>query len=1101
MPMTLPMTRFSLMLRTLRYFGRANLAVVVGIVVATAVLSGALMVGDCVQGSLRDLAVRRLGRVDDAMLARQFVGQDLAARISHLPGFKENFADCAAALILSGGATTEDGSLATGGVRIMAVDGWINVAPGSCLINGELADSLGIAAAGATLRLQLPQIQATPRDDVLAHRGWNQTTAPLTLRVAAIARQPGMESMFNLAGGQRVPRIAWVNRADLQDAVGQIGRVNAILVTRRPRSDGDLNALLRQAITLDDYGLTGKRDGDELVVNSQATYLSEAVIAAARSAGYSPTLVSAYLINTVAKIPSGPEIHYAIAVGMSSLSLKADEVALNSWAAEHLHAAPGGILRLDYYQRASNGDLVEVRRSGPELGLPFRVSATSIPASLDANPTLTPSYDGLTDSPTEDQWDAPKGVTIKKDWITRDDEAYWKAHRAAPKLFLNLDSARKLWGGDFGSITSLRIPITQAASFQAHLLFNLDPAALGLAFRPIKAQQIAASSGSGEFAMTFLSFSFFLIAAAVLLTAMLFRLGIEQRARQIGLLSAVGFSPSRLRRMALGEGMLLALIGVVIGSGAAVGYTALMIAGLRTRWIGAIGTTQLYLHINPLTLVTGALATLTIAFLAILWGVRRVGRTTPAELLAGRWMDMPSRINRPGIMGLIGAGFAVLGVVLLLMGALQMISIQPACMGAAACFMVWLLKLLGRQLRRRVTGHRRAAQTLAALGIRNAALRPGRSILTVALVACATFILAIVAAMRQQGPSDLSQRNSGSGGFALMLRADIPMLGNLATPAGREMLGLQDPDAPIWSQAAFVSLRRWAGQDASCLNMTHPTDPTLLAASPELVRRNAFAFAQTVKTIQNPWELLNVEDAAKTVPIIADANTAQYILHIPLDGKLTLHDAAGKPYAARLVATLAGSIFQSELLMSEANFRRRYPDQDGFGVVLIDAPAEVAGDLRKQLASELSHYAVTVDSTRDVLAMYDQVANTYLATFQTLGSLGLLLGTLGLAVALLRGLAERRGELAMLAAIGLSSGQRMRLVLAENVFLLAAGLLMGLLCAAVAAAPAVIGSDRHIQFAGLLPALAIVLLAGLAALILALALAGRKITLADLRRE
>ena len=57
-------------------------------------------------------------------------------------------------------------------------------------------------------------------------------------------------------------------------------------------------------------------------------------------------------------------------------------------------------------------------------------------------------------------------------------------------------------------------------------------------------------------------------------------------------------------------------------------------------------------------------------------------------------------------------------------------------------------------------------------------------------------------------------------------------------------------------------------------------------------------------------------------------------------------------------------------------------------------------------------------STAERLARFHRVENTYLSTFQTLGGLGLLLGTVGLATVLLRNVLERRRELALLAAVG-----------------------------------------------------------------------------------
>ena len=64
-------------LQSLWHYRRVNLAVLLGIVVATAVLTGALIVGDSVRGSLRRLTVERLGRIDQILLADHFFAPDL----------------------------------------------------------------------------------------------------------------------------------------------------------------------------------------------------------------------------------------------------------------------------------------------------------------------------------------------------------------------------------------------------------------------------------------------------------------------------------------------------------------------------------------------------------------------------------------------------------------------------------------------------------------------------------------------------------------------------------------------------------------------------------------------------------------------------------------------------------------------------------------------------------------------------------------------------------------------------------------------------------------------------------------------------------------
>ena len=81
------------------------------------------------------------------------------------------------------------------------------------------------------------------------------------------------------------------------------------------------------------------------------------------------------------------------------------------------------------------------------------------------------------------------------------------------------------------------------------------------------------------------------------------------------------------------------------------------------------------------------------------------------------------------------------------------------------------------------------------------------------------------------------------------------------------------------------------------------------------------------------------------------------------------------------------------------------------------------------------------------------VQNTYLRTFQSLGGLGLLLGTIGLAIAQLRNILQRRNELAVMQAIGFTHGRLAKMVVGETASLLAMGIGCGVICAVLAVLP------------------------------------------------
>ncbi len=122
---------------------------------------------------------------------------------------------------------------------------------------------------------------------------------------------------------------------------------------------------------------------------------------------------------------------------------------------------------------------------------------------------------------------------------------------------------------------------------------------------------------------------------------------------------------------------------------------------------------------------------------------------------------------------------------------------------------------------------------------------------------------------------------------------------------------------------------------------------------------------------------------------------------------------------------------------------------------LVDTPPDLAAAAAAGFEDALGEYGADAMLTSERLAAFHRVENTYLSTFQTLGGLGLLLGTVGLATVLLRNALERRRELALLGAVGYRRSHFGAMVLAENVLLLAVGLAAGAAAASLAIAPAI----------------------------------------------
>jgi hypothetical protein len=385
--------------------------------------------------------------------------------------------------------------------------------------------------------------------------------------------------------------------------------------------------------------------------------------------------------------------------------------------------------------------------------------------------------------------------------------------------------------------------------------------------------------------------------------------------------------------------------------------------------------------------------------------------------------------------------------------------------------------------------------------MRNATFRPGRSVLSIAVIASAAFILIAVDAFRRGERLVDTGPQSGVGGYSLLVETLIPIVHDPNTPEGREALNLSSIDP----STAFEPFRLLPGDDASCLNLYEPRNPRIMAPTDAFLAQGRFAFQDSLATSDaeraNPWLLLNRIEPDGAIPVIADANSMTYVLHKQL-GEDILLPRGDRQVRLRLVAALRDSIFQGELLMAQGPFVELFPEREGYGVLLARTAPDQAPAVRAALEDGLADAGVVVTGTEERLAQFHRVENTYLSTFQTLGGLGLLLGTLGLATVLLRNMLERRRELALLGAVGYRHAHVLMMVLAENGLLLGGGLLAGAVSAGLAIAPAVAerGGRVPLTGGGVLLVFA-VLVAGLLSSIIAMRAVSRMPLLASLRSE
>ena len=171
--------------------------------------------------------------------------------------------------------------------------------------------------------------------------------------------------------------------------------------------------------------------------------------------------------------------------------------------------------------------------------------------------------------------------------------------------------------------------------------------------------------------------------------------------------------------------------------------------------------------------------------------------------------------------------------------------------------------------------------------------------------------------------------------------------------------------------------------------------------------------------------------------------------------------------------------FQGHLIIDQEFFDQHYPSSDGYYVFLIDAPWDSLENTAEKLRWAFQDQGMTMETTAHRLAEFSKVTNTYLSIFMILGGLGLVLGSLGIGIVLMRNVLERRGELALMRALGFHQSSVRRLILSEHLVLLLAGIGWGAVASFLAVLPALLTPGTSVPFSTIFLTFVAVLSSGL----------------------
>jgi ABC-type antimicrobial peptide transport system permease subunit len=684
-----------------------------------------------------------------------------------------------------------------------------------------------------------------------------------------------------------------------------------------------------------------------------------------------------------------------------------------------------------------------------------------------------------------------QGKGIKK--IRPKDEAYWNALKGTPKAFISLKTAQKLWANRFGQSTAIRVDGLKKAELEKTLLSGLQPVQMGYDLKDVKVEGISAASNGTDFGQLFIGLSFFVLFAAVLLVILLFQLYLGFRKAEIGNFSAMGFPMKTIHNLFLGESSIIVIAGIVMGIPFAILYNQLILKAVNTIWVDIVRTSIVNIHLRPVTIIGGSLIIAMLSMVTIYFILRRFLKHQIIDI-----QRISSSIKaRNGRLSLwLGLSFIILSLTMLFTKGISNGETDPELFFVSGFGMLPGLILLFNYFLQRLAAYE-SANTFSwrSLLLKRVAGDRKQTVMIVSFLSVGIFMVVSTGLNRKDLSAHADLPSSGTGGYNYFVETTMPVLFDVNTPKGKETLDLP-------TEAQIVQFQAQQGDDASCLNLNRVARPRIIACNPyQFNERSAFTFVSRTEELdtQNQWLSLNKTLTDNVIPAIADQTVILWGLGKKTGDTLIYKDEEGKELKLKLIAGLANSVFQGNVIIAEDHFVKAFPSASGSSIFLIASTDSTLN--AENIQNGWRNYGPQVTTTTDRLLTFYQIENTYLNIFLMLGALGLLIGTIGLGILIFRITFEHIPEYALMRSVGYPKAAIYSLLLKEKMFLMIVSVLIGIIPAILSGLPSLLST----LYAGLwiwLPAIALlVIFSGALWTIMAVRLALKRDLIQALRND
>lgn len=874
------------------------------------------------------------------------------------------------------------------------------------VLNQLCADDLGVKK-GEDIIISLQKNSKIQLDNGLSNINDTQLTRRLKVIDIISKKQLGY---FSLTGSQNHQRNAFIALNTLQDMTDNEDLLNGIMI-KSIDAEQTIQQNFKKFLTLKDYHLKVSQHKDFIKVQSDDFFIDDQISQSIHNQFNSSHQQLSWFIESF-QSNNGKNCYYSMLAANDfilkqfNIKLEDHEIAIHHWLAEDLNLRIGDILTINY-------DTLSTMRKKVRNSTQFKVTHILDSKKLDQLNYLSSFIPGMSDSDHCRDWESGFDIDFSK--IRKKDEAFWEKYQSSPKAFISLKSGKAFWNNPFGNQTEIFIESSEGPDTISNTILKTLPN-YSFSIIPIKTAFEHAANQSFDFTSLFIALSFFLFISVFIIAYLQFTVLIEERSEELKLFQTLGFNDKVIKKILRIEFIFIIFLSAIIGACLSPLSTNMILNLLTTSWSETTQLQSLPFSFSLSSILNGAIIHFLVCLSFFHFTLRKVlnkkEKSKPIKRTFSQYISIT---------------FFVIGFFLYitpyqnqtqayLFSFLAGLSVLTAC--------TFLLSFLLNYFSKRTI----SPFTRWTVIIRNINQLKTQHLLSSILLASGLFFSLTMQNFKLDF-NDIKMQKEGFLPYHTFLTCHTPQY---QSPKALNQDLLNKEEKLILQEAQFVPLYSSNGDDASCLNLIRKKTPPIYGIETKQLDPNFLKINNSLFNESSVKELLQKTlDSENTLPIIIDEASMMWNLKMFLGDYFEFKNHHGETFKLKIVGTTAPNLLQGKVLLSAENFKK-YIQQDlsyDFFLVSSKEPYEQLKSILQKITFKNN---IETQKSSSMLSAFNEVQNTYLIIFQSLGLLSILLGSIGFSLNIIRNFFNRSIDHDLLKSLGFSSIKKIKLTFYEN---------------------------------------------------------------------